>query len=360
MVKKLEIFLYSLLSRHLFTSDSKKHLLLISYAACVYATIMHLFLFFFYLAVGVLPLFFVSMFGLLIDVLLFWLVDKSRYFLFGILLSVTVIVHTMAAAVCIGSDSFIILYLLVTLMMQVIIPYASARVRVLMGAALWVCMIALIFISHHVEPSWDIGIANVTLTVFNVQLAFFGTAIQLTIGNIIWDTIARFNRMELRKARSEANTDPLTGLLNRRYADTFFEKLSTSQSEQTWCVAMLDIDDFKLVNDINGHRIGDGVLVSVSNIIKTNLRKTDVVFRWGGEEFLLLLKDVDVSAAFHTLNKLRGAIAAENLEIHDTFLKVTVTIGICPLDIRNVEKSIETSDRLMYKGKMRGKNTVVM
>jgi len=360
MVKKLQNLLYSQLFRHSFTSDDEKYLFLISHVACVYAMAMHLFLLFFYLTIGMLPFVFINICSLLLYVLHFWLVSKSYYLLSGLLLSVEVMVYTILSTIYIGANNYIILYLFVTLMMQMVIPYARIRVRILVIIALWACMIVLIFMYLYMTPVWDIGEANIVLTVFNVHLAILGTIAQLSIGNIIKKTIAQFNRRELEKFKSEANMDPLTGLFNRRYADAFFEKLRTAQLDQAWCVAMLDIDDFKLINDINGHQVGDGVLVLISGIIKTNLRKTDLVFRWGGEEFLLLLKDIDLSTAFHILNKLRSNLADENLETHGKILQATVTIGVCPLDIHNVEQSIETCDRLMYQGKNLGKNLVVM
>lgn len=360
MKKKLEIILFRLLSRHSFTSDQEKSLYLISFAACTYAVSMNFFLTLFHLVVNVLPLFFISLAGFLINLLGFWLVERGRYLPVGLLISGTVIIHTLATAVCIGTKNLVIVYLLTTFVMQLIIPYASARVRALVIGMLWASMIALVFIGHCMTPLRDIGNAYGALAMFNIHLAFFGIGIQLTIGNTIWDAIIRFNHEALERSKSEANTDPLTGLFNRRYADVFFDKLSKGQLEQVWCVAMLDIDDFKLLNDAYGHLVGDDVLMYISDFIRTNLRRTDIVFRWGGEEFLILLKDAEVSSAFRILDKLRDKLASENIEAHGKILKVTVTIGVCSLDIYNVEKSIETCDRLMYKGKNSGKNVVVM
>jgi diguanylate cyclase (GGDEF)-like protein len=280
--------------------------------------------------------------------------------MFGLLLTVTVIIHALATALCIGTKNFVIVYIPVTVMMQIIIPYASARVRTLMVALLWSSMVVIVLISHHLTPFTDIGEVNTILAFFNVHLAFFGTIIQLTIGNTIRSVIAKSNQEKLEKSKNEANTDPLTGLFNRRYASTFFRKLSANQLVQQWCVAMLDIDDFKLLNDAYGHSVGDGVLMLISDFFKTSLRRRDLVFRWGGEEFLILLKDIDVITAFNILDKLRGRLESKHLETHGKILNVTVTIGVSPLDIDNIEQSIEESDRLMYKGKASGKNIVVM
>ncbi len=360
MRKKLEAFLYSHLPCQPRISDEEKYLSLISRVACVFATIMHLFLLFFYFAINVLPLFLVYLCSSLIDIHLFRLVKKRRYLLFGLLFSATTIIYTFLSAIYMGTDNFLTVYLLVTLMMQIIIPYARILVRALVIVVLWAGMIALTVIDRHMTPVYDIAEANTILRLFNIQLAFFGTLIQLTIGNIIRDVIAKSNREKLEKSKNEANTDPLTGLFNRRYADTFFEKLSADQFEQSWYVAMLDIDSFKALNDTHGHPVGDSILVLISDFLKTSLRKTDLVFRWGGEEFLILLKDVDASSAFRILDKLRVRLESEDLKANGKNLKITVTIGVSPLDIDNVEQSIYTCDRLMYEGKTLGKNVVVM
>ena len=362
-MKNLEAFAYSRLSRLSFASNREKYLYLLSLAACIYGTIMNLFLSIFHFAIGVYPLFIVSTLVFLTDIYIFRLVIKGRYLRFGILFTWTVMVHVISSAICIGTNNFIILYLLVTVMMQIIIPYARIIVRVLMTIALWVCMIALIFIHSYVVPFWDIGAANIILTLFNVQLALFVTIIQLTIGNFIRGMVLKFNEKELEKSKNNANTDALTGLFNRRYADELFENLSNrgGQLGRTWCVAMLDLDDFKAVNDTYGHQVGDDVLIWISDFIKTNLRETDLVFRWGGEEFLILLKDINIFTAFQTLDKLRSKLEMESLEISQgESINITVTIGICPLDVDKIKQSINVSDRLMYKGKISGKNVVIM
>ncbi|MGI6334619.1 MAG: GGDEF domain-containing protein [Saccharofermentanales bacterium] len=357
---KLEAFLDSFLSRHSSKSDDEKYLFLFSNAACLYAAAAHLFLLFFFLAVGILPLFLIYLSGFLTDLLTFRLLSKGHYVLSGILLSLSVMFHAISSAIGTGADKLYILHLLVTFIMQPIIPYAKIRIRILMGGALWVCMMALLFIQHFTTPIWDIGNASITITLFNVHISIIAIAIQLTLGNVIRDMIMNLKSTELEVLKTESNTDALTGLFNRRYADVFFERLSTGRAEQNWCVAMLDIDNFKLINDTHGHQVGDSVLVSIGNTTKANLRKTDFVFRWGGEEFLILLKDIDISDAFKILDKVRNNIASESLETHGKNLNITVTIGVCPLDIHNVSQSIHTCDHLMYKGKTLGKNIVLM
>lgn len=360
MKKKLESIVYGRLARSLPESDDEKYLYLISLAACSYAVAMHLFLMGFNLTVKVLPLFFFCLGGLMVDLYFFRLIQRRHYLLFGLLLSVSVIVHTIVSTIYIGSDNLIIVYLLITIIMQVIIPYARAQIRAVAVFVLWAGMVALILIGHHIEPIYDIGKdGNTILSLFNINLAFFGILIQLTIGNSVRIAIAKINQEALLKSRHEANTDPLTGLFNRRYAEDVFKRLSCGQLDEHWCVAILDIDDFKVFNDTYGHRVGDSALVWLSNTLTESLRRTDFVFRWGGEEFLILLKDVEIATAFYLMEKLRAKLERETLGLIDKTANITVTIGVAPLDVDNIEKSIEASDRLLYQGKNSGKNRVV-
>jgi len=357
--KKLEEILYKHIpSQEL--SDDEKYLYLISIIACSFAMSMQLLLWVFYLFAGISPLVNIYFSGLLFLVLLVWLVLKHRYQLFGLLLSGIVIIETLVSAVFIGTNNFVIVYLFVALMMQMIIPYTSVRIRTFVVILLGISMYILVIINHNMIPTWNLGEANTTLAFFYINIAFFGTIIQLTVGNFIRDVIVKANRKKLEESKNEANTDPLTGLFNRRYANAFFKQLSINKVEQDWCVSMMDIDDFKVLNDTYGHKVGDEVLIFISDFIRKNLRKRDLVFRWGGEEFLILLKDVEVPIAFRILDKLRSRLELENIETHDKILNVTVTIGVCSLDIQHVEQSIDTSDQLMYKGKALGKNMVVM
>ena len=159
----------------------------------------------------------------------------------------------------------------------------------------------------------------------------------------------------------EAHLDVLTGLYNRRYAKMIFEEI-TNNAEQhdAWCVAMLDIDDFKRINDCYGHDFGDVVLNRLAETIKSSLRKTDYVFRWGGEEFLILLRNSDIDDSYRILDKMCAKIRENKIYIKDREIRLTVTIGLSKCFDGDIEQSIKVSDQKLYKGKCEGKDTVVM
>ncbi|MDR3052504.1 MAG: GGDEF domain-containing protein, partial [Coriobacteriales bacterium] len=155
------------------------------------------------------------------------------------------------------------------------------------------------------------------------------------------------------------NTDALTQLYNRRYAHQYFEKIRADVPRLDWCIAMLDIDNFKTINDTYGHAVGDAVLTELAVQLTSMLRQTDLVFRWGGEEFLILLLARNVDIAYNVLDKVRRRLAtSQEIEEH-VGLRFTVTLGVSKLDLDAIEQSIESCDQKLYLGKNSGKNKAV-
>ena len=166
-----------------------------------------------------------------------------------------------------------------------------------------------------------------------------------------------YNKME-----ELAKTDMLTGLSNRRdmYQKIKHETDRFERNEKPFIILMGDIDNFKKINDTYGHDAGDHVLTTISALMLTFMRKQDIVGRWGGEEFLLLLPETDMAGGKKIAEKLRLRIKNESIEYKGHILNVTITIGISVYDrVRDVNESIKEADKAMYFGKIRNKNCVV-
>lgn len=125
---------------------------------------------------------------------------------------------------------------------------------------------------------------------------------------------------------------------------------------------MLDIDNFKSVNDTYGHKVGDDVIISIANRLKLISRDSDIVCRFGGEEFILLLPNTDKKGAEIIANKVRKSIEKIEIYINDNKnINVTVSIGISLVDVpssENLEKSIKQADDALYIAKENGKNRI--
>ena len=122
---------------------------------------------------------------------------------------------------------------------------------------------------------------------------------------------------------------------------------------------MMDIDDFKHVNDTFGHECGDEVLIFVADFFSRNLRSSDMIFRWGGEEFIMILKHTDASTACAILEKLRQRLSETTIQTKVAPVNETVTMGVAVLDKNEYENGIKKCDDNLYIGKKGTKNVVV-
>jgi diguanylate cyclase (GGDEF)-like protein len=160
-----------------------------------------------------------------------------------------------------------------------------------------------------------------------------------------------------------ARIDPLTQLYNRRHID---ERLGAEMEEfrrtgQEFTVMIVDIDDFKLTNDNFGHEAGDDVLKTMASILLDNVRKYDVVSRWGGEEFLLLFPNLSEEDAMSRAEVLRDQISQYPYTFNGHSLSITVTIGAATVrEHETIEDLIHRADLALYVGKEYGKNQCIM
>lgn len=158
-----------------------------------------------------------------------------------------------------------------------------------------------------------------------------------------------------------SKTDYLTGLANRRFMmERIKEELARKERNgSNMSILMCDIDHFKKINDSYGHEVGDLVIKEVTNNINKILRKYDVVSRWGGEEFLILLPDIGNKEACIIAEKIRKQI--ENTKIVDQKIecRVSITIGVTEYDEKvSISDNINNADEALYQGKNAGRNKI--
>ena len=160
----------------------------------------------------------------------------------------------------------------------------------------------------------------------------------------------------------QALHDPLTGLFNRRYLIEFFqrEQARALRERTSLALAMIDLDHFKQLNDNHGHLVGDEVLQAVAQHLQDNLRSTDAVFRIGGEEFLLILPDVELDEAVSRVDCLREQLAASDLPTRAGAMNVTLSAGVAlwPSHGHALEELMQAADRALYQAKRDGRDRV--
>ncbi len=168
-------------------------------------------------------------------------------------------------------------------------------------------------------------------------------------------------RRRIRVLEQKVFFDPLTGLGNRRYFEVqFYSALIQMKHEAIrHGLLFLDIDHFKDLNDLHGHNIGDRVLGMVAKTLRSNVRDSDVIVRWGGEEFVILLYDILPSETKAVAEKLRALVERSHFPVDHLPLRVTVSVGATLLrEDDTLESAIQRADQLMYQSKSDGRNRV--
>ena len=136
--------------------------------------------------------------------------------------------------------------------------------------------------------------------------------------------------------------------------------MKLKRSGRVLTIALSDVDDFKRVNDAFGHEFGDRVLKRVAEILRSQVREQDIVARWGGEEFIFLFPETDLSGATVVAEKIRAKIERDELTAPGQPLQVTLTLGLAEVSRDDsLEASMARADRALYEGKRLGKNRVV-
>ncbi len=176
------------------------------------------------------------------------------------------------------------------------------------------------------------------------------------------DVIKKINFM-YSHTRHLSLTDALTGLYNRRHLDSNLERefLRAKRYKSDLSIAVIDIDFFKQVNDTHGHLCGDYVLKEVAYMILETLRKTDLVFRYGGEEFVAILTETPLVKAVIPLERLRRTIEEYPFKYNGIEFKVTVSIGVnsTDSDVETAGEFLDGADKALYSAKNNGRNRVI-
>ena len=185
-----------------------------------------------------------------------------------------------------------------------------------------------------------------------------GLTMTVLIGFLAYGVLHRFQgRLE-----AMATTDRLTGLLNRHAFDAVadhFMKLARRQNK-TFSALMLDIDRFKQVNDQYGHPAGDEILRQIVQVIQKVLRESDATFRWGGEEFLVLLRDCSQIEAKQIADKIRGSVEQHSVTFAGNSLSITISVGVSEWrETDTIDEVVKRADTALINAKENGRNTVV-
>ncbi|MCF6324328.1 MAG: GGDEF domain-containing protein [Gammaproteobacteria bacterium] len=217
----------------------------------------------------------------------------------------------------------------------------------------WSLLLMIIFTGRlYIYPKVT-GIAGISDVVYANTAMAFSLSIAMAF---LYEKVSNQYQASLDK---QTKTDYLTGINNRRAISIALknEILRANRHKRPVSILLMDLDYFKKINDQYGHDVGDEVLRSVAKIISESVRATDVVARWGGEEFLILLPETDVNGSKIIAEKVREKIASHQFpEVNHVTLSIGVSIMV--LDVDNAETLVKKSDLALYRAKEAGRNCV--
>lgn len=167
--------------------------------------------------------------------------------------------------------------------------------------------------------------------------------------------------LETQLLKEQSQIDPLTALKNRRgFHEVYNAKISSLKENDNSSVIICDIDFFKKVNDTYGHNVGDAVLVHIADLMKKTVLNEGEVFRWGGEEFVILLPDCHLDKAVDIAEKLRVSVEESECYSENHIVKVTMSFGVTQLDYKKTStENIKIADDKLYRAKQEGRNRVI-
>ena len=157
--------------------------------------------------------------------------------------------------------------------------------------------------------------------------------------------------------------DPMTGLANRRdIMEKIERELSRSERHnRTFSVMLVDLDNFKLVNDVHGYNDGDDVLVEVARVLRSCVRNEDVCARWGGDEFLFLLTETNFDGALTLASKVIESISMTEFKANRPIIRITASIGLCEYQAgQTIRDCLARTDEALRQAKQEGKNRFVV
>jgi diguanylate cyclase (GGDEF)-like protein len=167
---------------------------------------------------------------------------------------------------------------------------------------------------------------------------------------------------QIKELEEDSNLDGLTKVFNRRALDRYLETITRKEAlKHNLYLLILDIDDFKSINDTYGHVVGDKILIFIANLLRKTLRDGDKVFRYGGEEFVVILNRISEEKCEEIAKRILHTISSNNLLYKGDSVNVTISIGATNYQTGDTpDDLIDRADKALYRSKERGKNQLNM
>ena len=251
-----------------------------------------------------------------------------------------------------------VFFIISAMMIPHLYPLIKTRHIVILDIMLLIVINFTFWISQNITPVYGDIVGNgYRYTLSNIGLAI--CLMELYVNILSVNELKKLRQVLVDNASKDAYIDALTSLGNRRMFNRYQTALDI-EMDSPICIAMIDIDFFKRINDTYGHTVGDRMLVFLADAMKNFFRKSDILIRWGGEEFLVLFRYTELENAETLMERFRIKIQESPVYVDDIQISITVTIGVTDhCNCISLNDSIAIADNLMYQGKSQGRNRVV-
>ena len=276
-----------------------------------------------------------------------------------------IIAHALVASLLMGWDTGFHLYSIAVLPVAAYLLFLTAPMqRFIKTMAAMIAVVAITMVGCMVYLGVYGSIEQIddapSLLISYLNAFFVGAIILVFTLLFVLEVNGMLNKLDNANRRLEfiATHDALTGLYNRHSLRKLFKKLE--QSEEPYCIAMGDIDDFKKVNDTYGHDCGDTVLKSVADVITGSIGENDTACRWGGEEMLIVMWG-ERDSCFNTISDIKEKINRLDVLPEESHKHVSMTFGFVDKgeNEAGIEALISVADSRLYVGKRSGKNVII-
>ena len=300
----------------------------------------------------------------------FLLISSGYQRSFIYLVEIEVVAHSFVASILFSYDAGFNLYLFILIPTIFVILFITREPKYLLKSILLSLANLTLFIVLSLNSKNSVGLYDTTLSagqlrflfIFNTVLCFAFMVILLVILMTAMNNYIHIASKTNDELDTEANHDLLTGLYNRRPLENEMENKIrlASNGDIRFSILMCDIDHFKNVNDTYGHDNGDIVLKDVADNLRSNTRPGDFLCRWGGEEFVVILQNADITRATLVAQRIRANVEQYNFILKDTTIHLTITIGVSEYsEGKTAQDMYRESDERMYRGKLNGRNQIV-
>lgn len=322
--------------------------------------ILHIFLEIYYVVIGADLMVKLNGISLIIEIFSFYLIKSDKTKIFVNISFYEAMIHVTVATLCFGWDCGFQDFHIAIIVLVFFGNYFSQKMGHNDVPTLKFCILDIIaYICSFLWFNWFEEIYNISSTLQKYTQLLSAFVIFFIVIVFMW-VLTQFTVTVEEAMNKKAQFDELTELPNRYYLMAHFKQFMTKENKQDNYLAIMDIDDFKKVNDTYGHNCGDYVLKEIAQLI-TKYSKGGFVCRWGGEEFIILGSvEIDMKNQCRILNDIRKFVGNHDFKYEEYKFNITITMGVAIYEQgQSVEEWVNVADKKLYAGKYSGKNKLV-